>query len=89
MLLVRTLSGALQFSVSKKGWIVALVAYTLIKTIIILYLVIKGFGKDFVPRGAFSAILNARLGNGFVGVTGLFVLLQYLLCVPIEILLSL
>ena len=49
----------------------------------------KGFGKDFVPRGAFSAILNARLGNGFVGVTGLFVLLQYLLCVPIEILLSL
>ena len=49
----------------------------------------KGFGKDFVLRGAFSAILNARLGNGFVGVTGLFVLLQYLLCVPIEILLSL
>ena len=48
----------------------------------------KGFGKDFVLLGAFSAILNARLGNGFVGVTGLFVLLQYLLCVSIKILLS-
>ena len=46
----------------------------------------KGFGKDFVLRGAFSAILNARLGNGFVGVTGLFVLLQYLLCVSLKIL---